>query len=130
MPDNALLKKLYFHKATSALIVNAPEVYWSLVGDIPHDTKAAAKKKGSYDFVQVFATTQKELEKLIAAVVHDGKHDCLFWACYPKGTGKIKSDIKRETVWVAFEAAGLEAVSSISIDETWTALRARPLGVK
>ena len=36
---------------------------------------------------------------------HGGKFDCLFWVCYPKGGGKIKNDIKRETVWKAFEIA-------------------------
>lgn len=127
MSGEAVLKKLYFHKAGSALIVNAPEVYTTLIGDVAYDQRPAAKKKGAYEFVQVFATTQKELEQLVQATVGAGKPDCIYWACYPKGTGSIKSDIKRETVWVAFEKVGLEAVSSVSIDDTWTALRARPV---
>ena len=61
----------------------------------------------------------KEVERV-------GKYDCLFWACYPKGGGQIKSDIKRDTVWKAFDLIGLQAVSQIAIDETWSALRARP----
>jgi hypothetical protein len=55
-----------------------------------------------------------------------GKYDCVFWASYPKGTGKIKSDIKRETVWKAFELIGQEAVTQVAIDDTWSVLRARP----
>ena len=127
MSGDAVLKKLYFHKATNALIINAPEEYTALTGDIPHDAKPVAKKKGTYDFVQVFATKQSELEKLLKANAAYGKHDCIFWACYPKGTGSIKSDIKRETVWTAFALVGLDTVSSVSIDDTWTALRARPI---
>jgi hypothetical protein len=127
VPENAVLKKLYFHKAASALIINAPGEYITLIGDVAYDTKPAAKKKGSYDFVQVFAIAQSNLEKLVLAHVASGKPDCILWACYPKGTGSIKSDIKRETVWTAFVAAGLEAVTSVSIDDTWTALRARPI---
>lgn len=127
MSAEVVLKKLYFHKAGSALIINAPAEYINLIGNIDYDTAPAGKKKGTYDFVQVFATRQQELEKLLKSAVKEGKFDCLFWACYPKGTGSIKSDIKRETVWTAFEAVGLDAVSSVSIDDTWTALRARPL---
>lgn len=127
MPESAVLKKLYFHKAASALIINAPSEYITLIGDVSYDTKPAAKNKGAYDFVQVFALTQSELEKLVKVHVASGKPDCIFWACYPKGSGNIKSDIKRETVWTAFEAVGLEAVTSVSIDDTWTALRARPI---
>lgn len=127
MSGEVVLKKLYFHKATQALIINAPAVYTELIGDVAYDTKPAAKKKGSYDFVQIFATSQQELERLLKANSGAAKYDAIFWVCYPKGTGQIKSDIKRETVWVAFEAVGLDTVSSVSIDDTWTALRARPL---
>ena len=44
----------------------------------------------------------------------------------PKGTGKIRNNIKCETVWTAFELIGLQAVSQIAIDDTWSALRGRP----
>lgn len=125
MPESAVLKKLYFHKAAAALIINAPSEYITLIGDVPYDT--TPKKKSAYDFVQVFAIQQSDLEKLVKVHVASGKPDCIFWACYPKGTGSIKSDIKRETVWTAFDAVGLEAVTSVSIDDTWTALRARPI---
>lgn len=125
MPESVVLKKLYFHKAATALIINAPSEYITLIGDVPYDTKP--KKNVAYDFVQVFAIQQSDLEKLVKVHVASGKTDCIFWACYPKGTGSIKSDIKRETVWTAFEAVGLEAVTSVSIDDTWTALRARPI---
>ena len=73
--------------------------------------------------------TRQELEKQVEQMGKAGKYDCLFWACYPKGTGKIKSDIKRETVWTAFKLTGLQAVSQIAIDDTWSALRARPEAV-
>ncbi|PSL46396.1 hypothetical protein CLV51_103374 [Chitinophaga niastensis] len=126
MSSEIVLKKLYFHKAGSALIVNAPSFYVTMLEGVSYDSKPVKKKEGTYDFVQVFATTQKELEKLIKEVSSYGVTDCLFWACYPKGTGKIKSDIKRETVWAAFELVDLQVIASASIDETWTALRARP----
>ncbi|HEY9261250.1 hypothetical protein [Chitinophaga sp.] len=125
MSESAVLKKLYFHKAATALIINAPAEYITLIGEVAYDTKP--KKHVAYDFVQVFAIQQSDLGKLVKVHVASGKPDCIFWACYPKGTGSIKSDIKRETVWIAFEAAGLEAVTSVSIDDTWTALRARPI---
>jgi ribosomal protein L25 (general stress protein Ctc) len=119
-----IFKKLRLNDTGALLIVNAPDEYTALLKDLAHDTVAEADKK--YDFVQVFATKQDELERLCAEVKDSGKYDCLFWACYPKGTGKIKSDIKRETVWKALELAGVQAVTQIAIDDTWSALRGRP----
>ncbi|RYU93109.1 hypothetical protein [Emticicia agri] len=124
MDAPAIFKKLRLNDTGALLIVNAPAEYTAILKDIPHDTTAEAGKK--YDFVQVFATSQSALERLCAEVKEAGKYDCLFWACYPKGTGKIKSDIKRETVWTALELAGVQAVTQIAIDDTWSALRGRP----
>jgi hypothetical protein len=126
MSAEAILKKLRLDKATTCLIVNAPKEYIAILDGIVYDTKSVKKKEGTYDFVQVFASTQSELEKLVQSVGKSGSYDCVFWACYPKGSGKIKSDIKRETVWIAFDLIGLQAVTQVAIDETWSALRARP----
>ncbi len=124
MEAGTLFKKLRLNPAAALLIVNAPADYLSLFNNIMFDNAPEPEKE--YDFVQVFASEQQELEKLCAEVKNAGKYDCLFWACYPKGTGKIKSNIKRETVWVALEMAGLQAVTQVAIDDTWSALRGRP----
>jgi hypothetical protein len=119
-----VLKKLRMDDSMKSLIVNAPDAYKKMLGKMKYDVKPGGA--GQYDFVQVFAEKQIELEKLVKEVADAGKYDCLFWACYPKGTGKIKSDIKRETVWEALLLADLRAVSQIAIDETWSAMRGRP----
>src|SRR6218665_916009 len=91
MEANAIFKKLRLNDTGALLIVNAPAEYTAILKDLAYDISAEAEKK--YDFVQVFATKQEELENLCLQVKDAGKYDCLFWACYPKGTGKIKSDI-------------------------------------
>lgn len=123
----AVLKKLRLNDTQKILIVNAPSGFVEMLGDLVYDTKPLKSKEGQYDLVQVFAVKQAELEKLCKSVEKSGKYDCLFWACYPKGTGTIKSDIKRDTVWTAFDLIGQQAVSQIAIDDTWSALRSRPI---
>lgn len=123
-PD--VLRKLRLSGTGNILIVNAPKEYASLLEGVEYDSKPSKKKEGSYDFVQVFGTTQSELEKLIQGVAPYGRHGCLFWACYPKLGGALTSDIKRETVWKALGFARLRPVAQIAIDSTWSALRGRP----
>lgn len=124
MSAEKIFKKLRLDSDKALLIVNAPSAYGSLLEGVNYDTEP--RGGGIYDFVQVFAVQQAELETLMKSVGKAGKFDCVFWACYPKGTGKIKSDIKRETVWTAFDLIELQAVSQVAIDETWSALRGRP----
>jgi hypothetical protein len=126
MNTTEIFKKLRFDESKKSLIINAPAEYEQLLSGLDFDDKYNPSHKAMYDFVQLFATSQTELETLVAQVFEGGKFDCLFWICYPKGGGKIKSDIKRETVWKAFEIANLRPVSQVAIDETWSALRGRP----
>ena len=124
MEKEAIFKKLRLDSEQRILILNAPSEYLSLLEGITFDEKP--KEDNFYDFVQVFGYQQDELELLVKSVQKSGKYDCLFWACYPKGTGKIKSNIKRETVWKALDLVSLDTVTQVAIDETWSALRGRP----
>lgn len=126
MQPNLIFKKMRLLPPPHKLIVNAPAAFIALLTDVPHDTQLAPEKVGSYDFIAVFGTTKQELEQYLQTVANAGTYDCLFWVCYPKGTGKIKSDLKREVVWALVNQIELKCVTQIAIDETWSALRARP----
>lgn len=128
MPSS-VFQKLKLDDSKSLLVINAPEAFKKLLHDLTYDTEIQASKQGKYDFVMIFAEEQAELEKLCVANAKAGKFDCSFWVCYPKGTGAIKSDIKRDTVWKTMEGIQHRPVSQIAIDDTWSALRARPLSL-
>ena len=124
MEKEQIFKKLRFDAAKKSLIVNAPAEYREILQGLTFDE--TQKGEGIYDFVQIFAKNQAELEQICLENIKAGKYDCLFWACCPKMSGKIKSDIKRETIWAAFGLINLETVTQIAIDETWTGMRGRP----
>jgi len=126
MNATEIFKKLKFDDSKKSLIINTPVEYERLLAGVDYDKEYNPSHAAAYDFVQIFATSQSELENTVAQVFPAGKFDCLFWICYPKGGGEIKSDIKRETVWKAFEIANLRPVFQIAVDETWSALRGRP----
>jgi len=125
MEKDAIFKKLKFGSSGNNLIVNAPDEYLTILRGSEFDSVPAESSIGKYDFIQVFASSQTEMETLVKSVAKAGKHDCLFWACYPKSIGKIKYDLNRTTVWAALGLAGLRPVTQIAIDETWSALRGR-----
>lgn len=84
---------------------------------------------GTYDFVMLFvkdiASLKEHAPKALKAVKKDG----LLWFCYPKGTAKIRTDINRDRGWRVVKDEGWEAVSLVSVDDTWTAMRFRPVGM-
>lgn len=125
MDKEAVFKKLRFGQAKESLVVNAPEEFLQILEGANFDTSPDESKTGKYGYVQVFASSQAEMEEVLKSVAKACEHDCLFWACYPKSSGKQKYDMKRETVWDLLGLIGLRPVTQIAIDEKWSALRGR-----
>lgn len=127
--SNEIAKKLRLGTAKHALILNAPEGYLDLLLPFPEGVHVTDQADGSqpYDFVQVFMRNIAEVEswapKAIQAVTEEG----LLWLNYPKGTSNIKTDINRDAGWQSVTALGYEGVALVSINETWSAMRFRPI---
>ena len=74
-----------------------------------------------------FVAEQRELENACNEAIALTAPGGILWVAYPKKTGKLKSDLNRDIVWPPFERIGWRPVSQVSIDETWSALRFRPV---
>jgi hypothetical protein len=46
------------------------------------------------------------------------------WILYPKGN---KADINRDSLWPIVAEYGLRPITQVAVDDTWSALRFRPL---
>lgn len=125
MDREAIFRKLRLDVSDQLLIVNTPDEYLALLEDAEFDSLPVESRMGTYGFVQVFASSQAEMELRLKGAAGAGKYDCPFWACYPKSIGKQKYDLNRESVWAALGLSGLRAVSQIAISEKWSAMRGR-----
>ena len=126
MEKGIILKKLRSTFETQSLIVNAPKEYLEMIEGLPFNSDSS-HKKNYYDYMQIFATSKKELVQLLEQHLSSGKYDCLFWICYPKGGGSIKSDLNRTIVWETAAVLNIRPVTNVAINETWSALRMRPV---
>jgi hypothetical protein len=119
-------KKLRLQAGQKALLINPPQGYLQALGELPEGVQVTTQPDGSYDFVQLFVKDRSELEQFGPAAFQAVKYDGLLWVCYPKQTGKIKSDLNRDSLWKLMQPTGFSPVMQIAIDETWSALRFRP----
>jgi hypothetical protein len=125
MENQEIFKKIRLSADLSALVVNSPQEYLKMILQAKADYQPAKTKLGKYDFVQIYGSNRIESENLVKEYSGSGKYDCLFWICYPKGGGKIKSDLTRNIVWSIANTIGMQCVSQVAIDETRPALRCR-----
>jgi hypothetical protein len=126
MAETSLAQKLRIKPDQKLLIVNAPEGYMQLLGSLPQGTEVKTTGSGSFDFVQVFVRNKAEVDSTAKATVKALKPSGMLWFAFPKKSSTIKTDISRDTGWDALRELGMEGVSLISIDDTWSAMRYRP----
>ncbi len=87
----------------------------------------AFDKKLKSENTVIFINNSKELLDFLNKQLKNIECDSVLWFAYPKGTSKIKTDINRDSIWKTASEYGLDTVTAISIDDTWSGLRFRPL---
>jgi len=122
-----VVKKLqYKDQGQPVLIVNAPKAYDEVIRSFNGEVHKEIQNE-TYEFVQVFGTTNEELRALAVSASRVADEDGLLWLCYPKKSSKTYkgSDCSRESVAGLLAEEGFEPVRQIAIDEDWSALRFR-----
>jgi hypothetical protein len=123
----SVLKKLQFKdQGQPVLVLNAPQSYDEVIISFEGEVHREGRME-SYDFVQVFGTSNEELGLLAKSAEKYVKDNGLFWLCYPKKSSKAYkgSDCSRDTVMYLLADEGFEPVRQIAVDEDWSALRFR-----
>ncbi len=118
MSQKPISQKLLIKQGYKVLIINIPPNYVAKLGktnaeihDVPADKP--------FDLIQLFVTTQKELEKQMPKIKTLIKEKGLIWVTYPKG----KAEINRDTIREYAPTMGLQAVSLVAADDSWSAIR-------
>ncbi|MBV8389150.1 MAG: YdeI/OmpD-associated family protein [Mucilaginibacter sp.] len=125
---STVAKKLQVKPGKHWLLFNAPANYLALLEPLPEGTTISYEAKGTFDGIQLFVKNSTELVESLKVVVPTLKPDSVFWIIYPKKNSGIETDLAMMGSWSAPADHGLEPVAAAAIDETWTALRFRPIG--
>lgn len=116
------IKKFKFKD--TGIVINAPTTIENEFIKIGFTTKFERENSAN---TLIFIIDNKELLNFLETGLKNVKPDSVLWFAYPKGTSKIKTDINRDIIRMTGEEFGITTVAAISIDDTWSALRFRPL---
>jgi len=117
------IKKLKFKD--KGIVLNAPAGIEKEFIELGFATLFDKKVKSKNTLV--FINNNKEYLNFLHNQLKNVVPDSVLWFAYPKGTSKIKTDINRDTIRVTGEQFNITTVTSISIDDNWSALRFRPI---
>ena len=118
-----VIKKFKFKAA--GVVLNAPTFLKEEFVKLNFTTTFDKKAKSTNTLV--FINNNTEYLDFLKNKLKNIERDSVLWFAYPKGTSKIKTDINRDTIRVTGEGFGITTVTAISINDTWSALRFRPI---
>jgi hypothetical protein len=123
MAESALAKKLRVLPGNRLLVLNVPDGYESELAPLPDGASVTTAAEGTFDVVQAFARDSTELRRIVPVATSALAPGGILWIAWPKKTAKLASDLDRDSLWAALNAAGWVGVASIAVNETWSALR-------
>ncbi len=119
-----LASKLCVKEGDRIAILNPPLGYGQIVGELPDKVTITNSLEGEFDLIQFFVIKRKNLEKGLSQLKDALREGGLLWVSYPKGN-QLNSDISRDSITAHARSLGLKAVTQISVDQNWLALRFR-----
>lgn len=122
--ENILLKKLQIKPSFKVKVVNAPENFPTIIGNMPYEIDFSFTTRTVFDALLIFAISKADMIDALKTSKIEAKTIC--WIFYPKAKSKLASDLNLIQSWEDLKAFNLTPCGSAAIDETWTALRIKP----
>lgn len=112
------------------LLVKPDTTLWSshvgrlaLIGPLPAGVTVAGAPELATTAL-FFVDSEADLRELLATHGQRLAEPANLWFLYPKSG---KADLNRDTLWPIVAVHGVRPITQVAVDETWSALRFRPL---
>lgn len=126
MSSKSVATRLAIRPGDTIYVINAPGPLAKLLkSQLPPSATIVKDDDTPVERVVMFAANSAELDKLLPAAMAATKPDGAVWVAYPK-IASGRSDLSRQVVHDALRLSGWKPVAQISVDDVWSAVRARP----
>jgi len=113
-------EKMGLKAGTRAIFVNAPEA--ALVAIDPPTLDVASELAGGFDYIHLFARTQKELDDAFPRLKVHLEPKGMLWVSWPKDK-QLGTDLALAKVIKIGYDHGLVESKTLSVDTTWSAMK-------
>jgi hypothetical protein len=117
-----LTKKLGIKEGSLAAFVNAPPGFKRGL-DLPAKVIVKTNATHPFDFVIVFAKSEKQLRQNFSHYAARLKPDGILWVAWPKKSSSVTTDLTFANVQAVGLNEGLVDVKICAVDEVWSGLK-------
>lgn len=116
-----LLKKLRLNTDLPLWLVNAPDNCRYLFDGL--EIKTRPGKEAPVAQLMLFVMDSTDLHTRLVKLNGYIGPETVFWICYPKQTGAIKSDLIKMEPWAFVTEQGYRGQTSVAVNDDWTGMR-------
>ncbi len=119
-----LIKKLGIKSKFSVLLVNEPDHYKELLGELPEGAELVDPEMNkAVDFIHFFAENEAVLKRYFPRLKEQFDKEGMMWVSWIKKSSKRKTDIAKRDVRRLGLKLGLVDIKICSVDADWSALK-------
>jgi hypothetical protein len=118
-----LPQKLGIKPGMIVVVIDAPENYRKLLGQIPSGVNFATRPVGNTKLVHLFATRRSELANQLSILRRKIADDVALWVSWPKKSSGVATDITEDVIRAVALPLGFVDVKVCAVDDTWSGLK-------
>ena len=120
--NHDLGNRLGIKPGTRGALVNHPEDYPDLLGELPGDIVLHKSLSGSLNFIQLFVKTEIELNELLPVICQVLQPGGLLWITYPIKIPADEPTLDDYKIQEMLSRQDFAAARHVDIDDTWMAI--------
>lgn len=130
--SETLPQKLLLAPGARARLLNVPKSLKPLFEPLPDGVHVNESGTEPAGWLMVFVKDRAALDAFATVAVSEVAYDGVLWIAHPEKTAPEKTapektgGLPRDILLQTMEPFGFDAVATVAVDETWTAVRFRP----
>jgi hypothetical protein len=118
-----LVRKLGIKPGFKMCVINPPDHYWQLLGDLPDYVSVRQLSEGSFDLIHFFTQDKAQLEARMSELRGCITPAGMIWVFWPKKASGVVSDVNENVVRDLALKNGLVDVKVAAVDDIWSGLK-------
>jgi hypothetical protein len=116
-------QKLGITPGQSATVLGLADDYTQTIGGLPDGVKVARTLRGSPEFVHLFVTKRREMDKQLRTLRDRIQQNGTVWVSWPKKSAKVDTDITEDVIREVALPLGFVDVKVCAVNEVWSGLK-------
>ena len=118
-----IAQKLGIKSGATVIALNPPSNYRKLLVDLPAGVKFGNRVRAGCNFVHLFTSKRRELEKQLSILRKKIADTGTLWISWPKKSSGVATDITEDVIRAVALPLGFVDVKVCAVDEIWSGLK-------